>query len=75
MDKQPDVMPITEPTAALEMAFIREYLRDHKPQCSLTPEQVERQWRDALLFAALKLEEISAKAHILKGLDDHPRCM
>ncbi len=71
MDELPEAMVIAEPTAALEMAFIKEYLGAHTP----TRAQVEQMWKDALLFAALKLEEVAAKAHLMDALHKRPRCM
>ena len=75
MESLSDTMPITEPTAALEMVLVREYVSDHTPKYPLTSREVEHIWKDALLFAALRLEEIAARAHMLDGLHDRPRCM
>jgi hypothetical protein len=75
MDELSETMAVAEPTAALEMAFIKEYLGSHLPTRAPTREQVEQTWKDALLFAALKLEEVAAKAHLVDRLHERPRCM
>ncbi|OQA37516.1 MAG: hypothetical protein BWY52_03366 [Chloroflexi bacterium ADurb.Bin325] len=60
----------TQPSADLEMAFIREYLNAHPPTRPLTPEEEKRRQRDAMLYAALKMEEIAGRARLMKGLQD-----
>ncbi len=59
-----------QPAADLEMAFIREYLHAHVPAHPLTPEEEKRRWRDAMLYASLKMEEVTSRAHLMKGLHD-----
>ena len=75
METLSETMPITEPTAALEMVLIREYVSEHTPKYPLPSREVEHIWKDALLFAALRLEEIAARAHMLDELHDRPKCM
>ncbi len=71
-----EAMGIAERTAALEKALINEYLGDHTPPGrSLTREQADQMWKDALLYAALKLEEVRARAHLLDTLHERPTCM
>lgn len=74
MEASAELEGIAERTAALEMALIREYLGAHPPS-QLAPETIEQAWKDALLYAALRLEEIAARAHMIDGLHDRPRCM
>jgi hypothetical protein len=76
MEALPQAMGIAERTAALEKALINEYLGDHAPPGHpLTREQAEQMWKDALLHAALKLEEVRARAHLLDTLHERPTCM
>jgi hypothetical protein len=65
---------IVERTAALEKTLISEYLAAHA-RSELTPEQSEQVWKDALLYAALRLEEVTARAHLLDGLRGRPTVM
>jgi hypothetical protein len=75
MQALPKAMGIADPNAALEMAFIKEYLGDHTPKCPLTREEGEQIWKNALLYAALRLEEVAARAHLVDALHGRPRYM
>jgi hypothetical protein len=62
---------IEEPTAALELAFIEEFLRGYRLTHPLAREEAEKEWREAVLYAALRLEEVAARAHMVDGLHMH----
>jgi hypothetical protein len=62
---------LQEPTAALELAFIEEFLRGYRLSHPLVREEAEREWREAVLYAALRLEEVAARAHMVEGLHVH----
>lgn len=59
---------LKEPTAALELAFIEEFLRNYRLSNPLLPEEAEREWREAVLYASLRLEEVAARARMVEGL-------
>ena len=66
MAERPEV-PLEEPQAALERAFIDEHLRAHghdlRTLYTLPAEQVKHVLREAALYAAAKLAELEARAH------------
>ncbi len=62
---------LQEPTAALELAFIEEFLRGYRLKHPLVRAEAEREWREAVLYAALRLEEVAARAHMVEGLHVH----
>ena len=68
MAERPEV-PLEEPQAALERAFIAEYLRAHghdlRTLYTLPAEQVKHVLREAALHAAAKLAELEARAHYI----------
>jgi hypothetical protein len=71
-----DVVGIAEPNAELEMALVREYLAGHQhPARALTVSEAEKVWKDALLYASLRLELVRARAHLLGMLHNQPTGM
>jgi hypothetical protein len=68
MAERPEV-PLEEPQAALERAFIDDYLRSHghdlRTLHMLPAEQVKHVLREAALYAAAKLAELEARAHYI----------
>jgi hypothetical protein len=61
--------PLEEPQAALERAFIDEYLRanghDRRALYQLPGDQVRGVLREAALYAAAKLAELEARSHYI----------
>jgi hypothetical protein len=61
--------PLEEPQAALERAFIDEYLRAHGHDLrmlhKLPADQVQGVLREAALYAATKLAELEARSHYI----------
>jgi hypothetical protein len=59
--------PLEEPQAALERAFIDEYLRAHghdlRTLYKLPADQVQAILREAALHAATRLAELESRAH------------
>jgi len=64
--------PLEEPQAALERAFIEEYLRAHghdlRTLHKLPTDQVKGVLREAALHAATKLAELEARAHYIHDI-------
>jgi hypothetical protein len=64
--------PIEEPEAALERAFIDDYLKTHghDPRAlrMLPEEQVRTILREAVQYAAARLAELEARAHYVNEL-------
>lgn len=68
----------TEPTedrnALLERALIEEYLQEkgcsHEDLKTMPAEVVEKLMKEASQYASLKMEEVSARAHLIKELHD-----
>jgi hypothetical protein len=62
-------VPLEEPQAALERAFIDEYLRNNGPHPlvlqSMPPGEIRAVLREAALYAATKLAELEARAHYI----------
>jgi hypothetical protein len=71
MAERPDV-PMEEPQAALERAFIDEYLRTHNHDVlsiyALPAEQQKNLLREAALYAAIRLAEHEARAHYVHDI-------
>jgi len=67
MKTEPREVPLEEPQAALERAFIDEYLRVHghdlRVLWTLPGDQVKAILREAALYAAMRLAELEARAH------------
>ncbi len=61
--------------AALEMALIREYLAAHPCNERMTEAERDKIWRDALLHACLRREEMRARARLVGELGHEPRGM
>jgi hypothetical protein len=68
----PEVPPVDDHEAKLELALIEEYLREHghdlKELPALPTEERERLLHDAALYAAGKLAEVEARAHYIEAL-------
>ncbi len=55
--------------AELEMALIQQYLARHRRNLDvLSPEQAERLRKEAVLYAALQMEMVKARANLLGSL-------
>jgi hypothetical protein len=69
MAAERSAVPLEEPQAALERAFIDEYLRTHghdiRTLYLLPADQVQCVLREAALYAAAKLAELEARAHYI----------
>lgn len=69
--ERPEV-PIEEPQAALERAFIDEYLKTHghdmRTLRMLPEDQVHGVLREAVQYAAERLAELEARAHLVHEL-------
>jgi hypothetical protein len=70
-----DAEPMEDRNALLERALIEEYLNDkgytHEDLKKLPAEVVEKLMKEASRFASLKMEEVSARAHLIKDLHDN----
>lgn len=66
--------PIEDRNALLEKALIEEYLHEkgysHEDLKKLPVEVVETLMKEASQYASLKMEEVSARAHLIKELHD-----
>jgi hypothetical protein len=75
MRELPDLPPVDDHEAKLELALIEEFLRSHGQDfvslASLTDEQRERLLHDASLYASARLAEIEARAHYVGDLHRH----
>jgi hypothetical protein len=64
--------PLEEPQAALERAFIDDYLRTHghdlRALRMLPEEQVQSILREAMQYSAARLAELEARAHYVNEL-------
>lgn len=64
--------PIEDPNAMLEKALIEEYLTgkgySHEDIKKLPAEMVEKLMTEASRYASLKMEEVKARAHLVKEL-------
>ena len=66
--------PMEDPNAMLENALIAEYLKEkgysHEDLKELPAELVEKLMKEASQYASLKMEEVEARAHLVKELHD-----
>lgn len=69
-----DVPPLEDPHAALERAFIDEFLRARghtlRSVAALPPDEMSGLLRAAVAHATLRLTEIEARAHYVSELHD-----
>ena len=69
-----DTEPIEDPNAMLEKALIEEFLKQkgytHDDLKKLPAELVEKLMKEASQYASLKMEEVEARAHLVKELHD-----
>ena len=69
-----NVEPVEDPNAMLEKALIEEYLKQkgytHDDLKKLPAELVEKLMKEASQYASLKMEEVEARAHLVKELHD-----
>ena len=70
--KDPDVPPLEDRTAHLELALIEQFIRargiDPASLHDLPTDERERLQRDAEAYAALKLAEMESRAHYVHDL-------
>lgn len=66
--------PVEDRNALLEKALIEDYLRgkgySHEDLKKLPADLVEKLMKEASQYASLKLEEVEARAHFVKELQD-----
>lgn len=66
--------PVEDPNALLEKALIEEYLKEkgysHDDLKKLPADLVEKLMKEASQYASLKMEEVEARAHLVKELHD-----
>lgn len=66
--------PMEDPNALLEKTLIEEYLKEkgysHEDLKKLPAELVEKLMKEASQYASLKMEEVEARAHLVKELHD-----
>ena len=66
--------PMEDPNATLEKALIEEYLKtkgySHEDLKKLPAELVEKLMKEASQYASLKMEEVEARAHLVKELHE-----
>lgn len=66
--------PVEDRNALLEQALIEEYLHErgysHEDLKKLPVEVVEKLMKEASQYASLKMEEVEARAHLIKELHD-----
>ena len=66
--------PIEDPNAMLEKALIEEYLHEKGYSLEglkiLPAELAEKLMKEASRYASLKMEEVQARAHLVKELHD-----
>jgi hypothetical protein len=71
-DKQFDRAPLHDPEAALERAFIEEYLHEHGTDTAslrtLPPDLAKKLMEEACGFAATRLAEVAARSHYIHEL-------
>jgi hypothetical protein len=70
--EQPE--PTEDRNALLEKALIEEYLQEkgysHEDLKTMPTDVVEKLMKEASQYASLKMEEVSARAHLIKELHD-----
>jgi len=68
------VEPTEDPNTMMENALIAEYLKQkgytHDDLKKLPAEIVEKLMKEASQYASLKMEEVEARAHLVKELHD-----
>ncbi len=66
--------PVEDPNALLEKALIEEYLKEkgysHDDLKKLPADLVEKLMKEASQYASLKMEEVEARAHLVRELHD-----
>jgi hypothetical protein len=69
-----NVEPTEDPNTLMENALIAEYLKEkgytHEDLKKLPAELVEELMKEASQYASLKMEEVQARAHLVKELHD-----
>jgi hypothetical protein len=69
-----NVEPTEDPSTLMENALIAEYLKEkgytHEDLKKLPAELVEKLMKEASQYASLKMEEVQARAHLVKELHD-----
>ena len=71
----PDVPPLDDPEAKLELALIEEFLHERGSDLAalgaLAREEREQLLQDATAYAARRLAEIGARAHYVDDIHKH----
>ena len=71
----PNVPPLDDPEAKLELALIEEFLSEHGSDLTtlagLAVEERQRLLQDAAVYAARRLAEIGARAHYVDEIHRH----
>jgi len=71
----PDVPPLDDPEAKLELALIEEFLSENGSDLTtlagLAVEERQRLLQDAAVYAARRLAEIGARAHYVDEIHRH----
>ena len=68
-DRRYDTVPLDDPEATLERAFIEEHLHARGyDSASLPPDLAKQLLADACAYAAAKLAEVAARAHYVHEL-------
>ena len=71
----PDVPPLDDPEAKLELALIEEFLSEHGSDLTslagLAVGERQRLLQDAAVYAARRLAEIGARAHYVDEIHRH----
>lgn len=69
-----NVDAVEDPNALLENALIEEYLKEkgytHDDLKKLPPELAAKLMKEASRYASLKMEEVEARAHLVKELHE-----
>ena len=69
-----DAEPVEDPNAMLEKALIEEYLKEkgysREDLKKLPADLAEKLMKEASQYASLKMEEVEARAHLVKELHD-----
>lgn len=68
MKTKPKTVSLQDPAAALELAFIAEYLKWQRLADPTQRDAADKIWKNAVLHAALRLEEVCARARMVEGL-------
>ena len=75
MREFPDVPPLDDPEAKLELALIEEFLHEHGSDlhalAELAAEERQRLLQDAAAYAGRCLAEIAARAHYVDDIHKH----